>query len=335
MAEPRKITIKLRPVGAKPAGVAKPAAPTESAASTSASTPAATASEPPGAPATEIPSAPEQPFAQGNAESPTAAEPPKAAQAKRQTTRVELPPEVAHPAPTPTAASAKPTIVLKKVGEPTPTPTPAEQAKRQTSRIELPREITQQPMSTGGDATVRLKPISQTAAPAPEDNAQAAKSKTARIALDSVLGGIQANTPLANTTQKTIKLKRSVPSPAAKPTASAPMTPVTGNVGEEKTIKLKRPAPLSLKKDAPKPTGEPELEPLESLDELEELAPLPSAPVAESTGSKAFTIVGIVAAALSIIATIVLCVVLQKQAASPDGSPATGNTLHSLPFQSF
>lgn len=307
MAEPRKITIKLRPVGAKPAGAPKAEAPAAGAA----------------APAPESATPPAETPAPVVAE--TAGE-----QAKHQTARVELPPEVAPPP----APASKPTIVLKKVGAPAPEPPAAEQAKRQTSRIELPPEIAQQPMSAGGEATVKLKPISQTAVPAPEENVQAAKSKTARIALDSVLGGIQSNTPLANTTQKTIKLKRSIPSPTVKPAASAPMASVGDVAGEEKTIKLKRPATLGLKKDAPKP--EPEMEALESLDELEELTPtMMPPPAVESTGAKAFTIIGIVAAAFSIIATIVLCIVLQKQAASPDGSPATGNTLHSLPFQSF
>ena len=223
MAEPRKITIKLRPVGAKPAGAPKAEAPAAGAA----------------APAPESATPPAETPAPVVAE--TSGE-----QAKHQTARVELPPEVA-PAPAP---ASKPTIVLKKVGAPAPEPPAAEQAKRQTSRIELPPEIAQQPMSAGGEATVKLKPISQTAVPAPEENVQAAKSKTARIALDSVLGGIQSNTPLANTTQKTIKLKRSIPSPTVKPAASAPMASVGDVAGEEKTIKLRRPATLGLKKDA-------------------------------------------------------------------------------------
>lgn len=324
MAEPRKITIKLRPVGAKPAAVAKPETPAAAAAPTP--VPVA-ASEPDVVPAAGA-SVDETPVTPASAPE----------EAKRQTARVELPPEVAQPEAPASATppkTSKPTIVIKKVGAAASSPVPvAEQAKRQTSRIELPPEITQQPMNSQGEATVRLKPITQTAAPASEDNTQAAKSKTARIALDSVLGGIQSNTPLANTTQKTIKLKRSVPSPMAKPVASAPMASVGEATGEEKTIKLKRPAALGLKKDAPKPEAEPVLESLESLDELEELPPV-TAPVAESAGSKAFTVVGIVAAALSVIATIVLCIVLQKQAASPNGAGATGNTLHSLPFQRF
>ena len=181
------------------------------------------------------------------------------------------------------------------------------------------------------------------ATPAKEET-QAAKSKTARIALDSVLGGIQSNTPLANTTQKTIKLKRATPAGgAAKPKVSAPMASVTAG-GEEKTIKLKRPGTITLKKPgaaaaAPAaPADEPELEPLESLDDegLTPLTDLPAAPVAEeSKGAKVFTIITIVAACAALILTALTCLKLQKQAASPDGSVATGNTLHSLPFQAF
>ena len=197
------------------------------------------------------------------------------------------------------------------------------------------------------EKTIKLKPVSATATPA-KDETQAAKSKTARIALDSVLGGIQSNTPLANTTQKTIKLKRATPpGGAAKPKASAPMTPVSGGEGgEEKTIKLKRPGTITLKKapgpgapaPAPKPADEPELEQLENLDDadLTPLADLPPLPEAkESTGSKVFTIIAIVAACVALILTALTCLKLQQQAASPNGEEATGNTLHSLPFKAL
>jgi hypothetical protein len=232
----------------------------------------------------------------------------------------------------------------------TPAPTPeemAQQAKRQTSRISLPPEMTSQPMNVDTEApTIKLKPISSTAKEATE-NPQAAKSKTARIELDQVLGGIQTNTPLSNTTQKTIKLKRAAPAGAAKPSTSAPIAPASagtaspGTTSEAPTIKLKR--PMTLKKDAPAPapavkSADAGFEPLGELEPLEDLSPLPeltasAAPVAESTGAKAFTVVAIIAVAASIIATLILCGLLQKYAASPDGSLATGNTLHSLPFE--
>ncbi|MBQ9693962.1 MAG: hypothetical protein IJV69_04325, partial [Kiritimatiellae bacterium] len=280
--------IKLRPVGAK----AAPAAPVAAA-------PAA-----PATPVAEVPAAPATP--------------------------------VTPPAP---EVPAAPVEELTPIPEVTPTPEEvAQQAKRQTSRIELPPEITQQPMNADTEApTIKLKPISATAQEAPE-NPQAAKSKTARIELDAVLGGIQTNTPLANTTQKTIKLKRMAPAGGSKPTTSAPISavPPTGGSSEAPTIKLKRPAGLSLKKDEPKPAAEPELEslePLESLDDLPAIPDIPAAPVVESTGAKAFTIVAIVAAAASLIVTLIVCGILQKHAASPDGSPATGNTLHALPFE--
>jgi len=265
MAEPRKITIKLRSPGAKPAGAPAPVAPVAPVAPEAVATPA-----------------PEAPSA-----------------------------------PMPSAAA-------------TPEST-AEQTKRQTSRIELPPELVQQPM-TAEAPTLKIKTISETASEAP-DTAQAAKSKTARIALDSVLGGIQSNTPLANTTQKTIKLKRAVPSGAAHQTTSAPIAPVAAPESEEKTIKLKRPAGLTLKKDAPKPAEEEGLEPLEELEPITETAPLAPAPAPVSTGAKVFTAISVAAAAISIIVTLVLCGVLQRQAASPNGEQSTGNTLHSLPFQ--
>lgn len=339
MAEPRKITIKLRPVGAKPA--AKPAgAPAAEA------TPAAPAPEPPKAEPTPVAPVAEAPV-------PEAAPAPAAPVA----TAAPTPVPVAEAPKAPEPAAAPEPTPAPKAEAPAPAPAPvaeagseaAQQAKRQTSRIELPPEITQQPMNAAPaeEKTIKLKPVSASATPA-KDETQAAKSKTARIALDSVLGGIQSNTPLANTTQKTIKLKRATPpGGAAKPKASAPMTPVSGGEGgEEKTIKLKRPGTITLKKapgpgapaTTPKPADEPELEQLESLDdaELTPLADLPPLPEAkESTGSKVFTIIAIVAACVALILTALTCLKLQQQAASPNGEEATGNTLHSLPFKAL
>ena len=317
MAEaPRKITIKLKPAGTKiaaPAAV-KPAAP--------APAPAAPAPTPAPAPA---------------------AKPEVAMQ------EIPLEPIPETPAPTPAPAAEAPLTPIAETpaaSEPVAAEL-AQQAKRQTSRINLPPEMTQ-PMNAETEApTIKLKPISTTAKEATE-NPQAAKSKTARIELDQVLGGIQTNTPLSNTTQKTIKLKRAAPAGAAKPSSSAPIAPAAGanttspgTVSEAPTIKLKR--PMTLKKDAPAPapaakSADADLEPLGDLETLEDLSPLPelttpAAPVAESTGAKAFTIVAIIATAASIIATLILCGLLQKYAASPDGSTATGNTLHSLPFE--
>ncbi len=315
MAEPRKITIKLRPVGAKPGGInlkkPTPVAPTPAA------------PEAPAAPA-PVAEAPLEPLEE----------------------LTELPAET----PTPEVAPAAPEVTVAAPTPAAPTVPTAEQAKRQTSRIELPPELTQQPMSapTENDATIKLKPISQAATATtetPEATVQANKSKTARIALDSVLGGIQANTPLANTTQKTIKLKRSAPKPAAT-TTSAPMAAVepSTDASEEKTIKLKKPGGISLKKPGLKtpkaptaePSAEPELETLETLDDadLAPVAPMMMAPATEeeTKGQKIFTSIAIVAAVASILLTLVLCVKLQSQAASANGSPATGNTLHSLPF---
>ena len=160
-----------------------------------------------------------------------------------------------------------------------------------------------------------------------------------------MLGNIQSNAPLSNTTQKTIKLQRQVRPAAPKPTTSAPMASVAGgaagDAAEAKTIKLARPggAPkptLGLKKNVGAPKAE-EAEPMEQLESLESLDDLPAmptaAPVVESTGAKIFTIIGIISAVASIIVTAAVCLILQKHAASPNGTPATGNTLHSLPFE--
>lgn len=346
--EPRKkITIKLRPAGAKPATAAAPAPASAPAPAPVAPAPApapveASAPAPTPAPAPEV-AAPAPAPAPAPA---AAAAEPMAAPAAPATPKITL--------KRPSPAAAAPTPAATAEAAPAPAATPdgmaaaAHQAKRQTSRIELPPELTDKPMTADSEAaTLKLKPISQTATPEKTETpeaVQAKKSKTARIELDSVLGNIQSNAPLSNTTQKTIKLQRQVRTAAPKPTTSAPMASVpaggTPEAQEAKTIKLARPggAPkptLGLKKNIGAPKAE-EAEPMEQLESLESLDDLPAmppaAPVAESTGAKVFTIVGIVAAVASIIVTAALCLVLQKHAASPNGTPATGNTLHSLPF---
>lgn len=311
---PKKLTIKLRPVGSKPAAPAAPAA----------------------APAPEPVAAPEAPIA----EMPPVADAPAAPAAA----------PAPEPTPAPEAPAAAPIgIKLRPVGAPTPAPETdltseaAQQAKRQTSRIELPPEIASTPMNAQEASTIRLKPISQAAEPA-KDDPQASKSKTARIALDSVLGGIQANTPLANTTQKTIKLKRAAT--PATPAAATPSTPMAPVGAEDKTIKLakpagisiKKPAGLSLKKPAAEaaPAADNDLESLDSLESLDDLPPIADVPVATESGvSKAFTIIGTIAAVAVIVIGIMTWMVFQKQANSPDGSQPTGNTLHSFAMKRF
>ncbi len=313
MAEPRKLTIKLRPVGAK-APAAGASTPTPAPVTTPPPTPAPAAEAP--APAVETPIT-EAPVPSTPAEAPTA---------PAVETPVEEPPKAA---PAPVAEA------------PVTTPDP-NLAKRQTARVQLPEGL----LPTSEEKTIKLKPVSSVPAE-PAVDQQAAKSKTARIALDSVLGGISANAPIGGTTQKTIKLKRAGGAPAVKPTASAPMPAVPEEApaaigGDDPaagaTIKLKRPG-LTLKKPnapAPKPTasddGLESLDTLEPLEELPELAPLPPLPAEETMGAKILTIAAIAAAVVGIILTIVTCMVIQKQAASPDGSAPTGNTLHVFSF---
>ncbi len=334
MAEaPRKLTIKLRPVGAKPAEATPPPA---------AATPAP-AAEPTPAPE-PMPAAPAdetlEPIAELPEEDITTAR------------TIPLKKPTATPAPTielPTAkaediAEAR-TIPLKKATP--PAALSGEQAKRQTSRVQLPEGLLSDAeqakrqtsrMELDGD----LKPVSEVPTEEKPDP-QAAKSKTARIALDSVLGGIQANSPLSGTTQKTIKLKRASAAPA-KPTVSAPMPSASAApAGDtDKTIKLKKPG-VTLKKpgvtlkkpDAPAPADEglEALDTLEPLDDIATLEPTAVPKAEESLVTKIFTIAAIAAAVVGIVLCIVTCMVIQKQAASPDGSAPTGNTLHTLSFQ--
>lgn len=326
MAAPRKLTIKLRPVGAKPAvpAATAPAAPT-----------------PAPAPAPVPPPAPEAPVVEEMTpvvDTPSTPTP---------EVKVEAP-EVKVEAPEVKAEAPEAKVETPEV---TVTTDAAQQAKRQTSRIELPPELTSAPMNAQEATTIRLKPISQTATPATED-AQASKSKTARIALDSVLGGIQANTPLANTTQKTIKLKRAAaPATAGKSTTSTPMASAPSAGEDDKTIKLnKRPAGISIKKPTlglkkpitlePKPAATDDG--LENLETLESLDDMPSAPMmgvppveAESGAQKIFTIIGSIAAAGAVIIGIMLWFTMHNQACSPDGSEPTGNTLHSFSMKQF
>ena len=154
----------------------------------------------------------------------------------------------------PTIRLAKPTIQLRRPGDPAPAvkiPTPAAPAaapaapapaaapaaapapaapipptikaeppvaKSSTTRIPLPEG------GVDGGATVQIKPAAAPAAPAaPTIDIQAAKSKTSRISLDSALGGIPGAAPVAGA-PKTIRLKR--PGEVSAPAAPAAPLPV-------------------------------------------------------------------------------------------------------------
>ncbi len=114
----------------------------------------------------------------------------------------------------PTIRLAKPTIQLRRPGDPAPAPETAPAAKSATTRIPLPE--------AGADigATVQFKPVAATPA-APAADVQAAKSKTSRISLDSALGGAPATIASA---PKTIRLKR--PGEVSAPAAPAAPLPV-------------------------------------------------------------------------------------------------------------
>jgi hypothetical protein len=164
----------------------------------------------------------------------------------------------------------------------TPPPSIGLTSKKQTSRISLDEVMSGGPAS--GEKTIRLKPVvspqaASTPAPAAavisepaaepaqtsEAEATAAKRKTSRISLDSVLGGApdsRAEGPKTIRLKRpseaaTVKLGQSSPSPAPKaPARPAPKAPApivakkTAVVSDDeevphtrrKTIRVKRPA---------------------------------------------------------------------------------------------
>jgi len=142
----------------------------------------------------------------------------------------------------PTIRLVKPTIQLRRPGDPapaakpafpaTPSPAPAPAAPfaaPAATKVEAPvakSSTTRIPLPEGGaesGATVQIKPVAAPAAPAaPAIDVQAAKSKTSRISLDSVLGSTAA-APVAGA-PKTIRLKR--PGEVSAPAAPAAPLPV-------------------------------------------------------------------------------------------------------------
>ena len=162
----------------------------------------------------------------------------------------------------------------------TPPPSIGSSSKKQTSRISLDEVMSGGP--AGGEKTIRLKPVgspqaASVAEPAvirgpaaepaqtTEAAATAAKRKTSRISLDSVLGGTpdpSAEGPKTIRLKRpseaaTVKLGQSSPSPVtnapAKPAPKAPAPPVAKKTAvasddeeasptRRKTIRVKRPA---------------------------------------------------------------------------------------------
>lgn len=253
-------------------------------------------------------------------------------------------------AETPAAPVAAAPVAAEPVAEAPVPPTDAvaavaNEAKSKTACIPLAPETVAQatadaaaaPAAPAEGETPELKPLSSATQNIPTEalqeatpeQRQAAKSKTARIALDSVLGGIAAAAPMGGSTQKTIKLKRMQPTTVT--TTSKTATPIpTASSDSKPTIKLRGTTPkVTLKKDAA--GAAPEMEELETLDESE-MSPISgqtAAPVAEP--NKAFSIIAIITGVAAVLVVAVLICCMGSQAGTPGGAP-TANTLGSLPF---
>ena len=185
--------------------------------------------------------------------------------------------------------------------------------------------------------TVKLKPVAAPAAPAPsatasivppsEAQAQAAKSKTSRISLESAVG----IAPGGNEQPKTIRLKR--PIGLARPAAAAPAAAPAGNgktsrlpddvapqadtAAVPKTLKIKKPtaaAPV-------KTPGEKAMENAENEadDTFAGLTPLTDIPAPKESSVMLGVSIGVGAVAAIVI--ILLCLCLGSQAMGPDAGP--------------
>ncbi len=258
---------------------------------------------------------------------------------------VKLATPAAAEAPAPAPAAEEP--VLEPIPEPvsaealepapaadSPSKTAAIKAS-QTSRISLSDIISDTTMS--GDAiadspTLKLKPVGSSTQNIPAEalkeaspeQQQAAKSKTARIALDSVLSGIDAKST-AGATQKTIRLKRpgGITAGGPAPAVPTPMTPAS-TADDGKTVKIKRPGTITLKKAA----ADPELTPIENLDDVAMTALTDiSAPAGKDNA--AFSLVALVACVATLIVGIITLMCLGNQAFGTDPDP-DGNTLYSF-----
>lgn len=240
------------------------------------------------------------------------------------------------------ATATRPTIKLRPIGVPKPQPpaiksiTPAVESTPPSDSKIAKSTTVRIPLEDGfgidsNAPTMKVKSISaltqhieaDAVSNAAATTNQAAKSKTARIALDSVLSGINGESPLSGSIPaKTIKLKRMTPTADSSTGSSAA------------TIKIKRPGAssgIALKK-APiaSVSTEAELSLIDDLD-MTNLAELSNVSVPQATENKAFTVIAIIAASITLLVTGALIFCTGAQTGSPDGNP-TGNTLSSISF---
>lgn len=250
--------------------------------------------------------------------------------------------EPAPAAPAPAPAPAEPVAaepVLEPITAEALEPVPAAEAPApeptikasQTSRIPLSEIIADTTMSgetIAENPTIKLKPVSSATQNIPAEalkeaspeQQQAAKSKTARIALDSVLSGIDTKNTVGSATQKTIRLKRPGGIPTGGPAAPAAPAAVSD---DSKTVKIKRPG-ITLKKAS----AEPELTPIENLDDVA-MMPLTDIPAPVGKDNQAFSVIALIACVVTIFLSgaTLLCLGSQNFGKSP---VPDANTLYSL-----
>ena len=277
--------------------------------------------------------------------------------------------------PPPPAAPATPAPAAPSTPAPQGIAIPREEAaKKMTARISLASATGQIPSvaippATDDVKTIKLKPPTATQSVSPQESAaiaaQAAKSKTSRISLESALSTQPELPPASNAAPKTIRLKRptEMGGAPAKPALKPPTTHIqipqpphqTGQIPpaavatpppepeqespdnsptRKKTIKVKRPGAgggpkISLNKgkdDATPGTGEDNLQQLTGLSNLPPIA-----------GPDKVNPIFIVAAVIAILAAINLIWVLAAQlygpnAAVADFSQAQGPNVPNPPF---
>lgn len=248
------------------------------------------------------------------------------------------------------------TVRLKPVTKPaTPVMPPVKPVIDESAALEQPAPE-QAPVVEASTPTVVLKPIAPAAAPvapvspvAPKPvsplngvQAQAAKSKTSRITLDSAIG-VSPSIPIAASNEpKTIRLKRptdlAAPAPAAAiqtPSAKSGTAPIrqtsripdavvesaaaeAATVTQKKTLKIKRPGvsvdPAGISEGGDSGSSDfagVQMTPLTDLTSLPE----------ESQGSKIFTLIAVGAAAASLVLGFALMWCLLASGVGPAAGP--------------
>ena len=270
---------------------------------------------------------------------------------------VTTPAAPAAPVPLKPVAAAPAASPLKPVAPVSAAPSPLKPVAPVSAAPSPLKPVTPVSAEVEGAPTIRLRPVkapiptavhpvpgSNPLAPGPKPPSaaqiQASKSKTSRIALDTVIGVAPVEPEAA---PKTIRLKR--PSdigaaPAHKPVSKSATAPIrqtsripesalsteTATVTQKKTLKIKRPGVKHAASAAPAASSEASASQEDtSFDNLTPIDSLNLAPVkSESSG---FTVFAIVCSSIAIIALLLLTLCLGAHAMGPG---ANKNTLATI-----